>query len=356
MPRWYYVRLFFDICCRQSWTFFSIIVFSASLPIPTRKNALNFLLATTGMLSSSSLFFTFLSSPWCARILLTFAQSSWPDNSQAHGSSTHSPDGSRTYDASNAIDRNEQTFWNDDTLEEFPDRLTIVPSNAVNLTGISVVSGIDGYVTAYEVEGQFANGSWKQLAKVTDITKLTTTANFSGPFEISQIRIDVENATVNGANPLYSRINEVYPLYAEDATPKTTPTTTPTPSPTSTPTPTPTPKSSGDHAGAIVGGVVGGVVVLSILAAIIFFRLKRRNRRGLRGFLGKDSKHDQTTNTSQQVHEKDTDTPRAELDSGTVNVKNDPSVSGGTSSAISGKNNSQSDHAVGSSVLSTTHS
>ncbi|KAI1391353.1 uncharacterized protein F4822DRAFT_182916 [Hypoxylon trugodes] len=66
----------------------------------------------------------------------------------------------------------------------------------------------------------------------------------------------------------------------DQVTPSPSSSSSSTASPTSTPSQTQSPSSdsssSGSHTGAIVGGVVGGVAAIAIIAAAIFFFLRRR--------------------------------------------------------------------------------
>lgn len=261
--------------------------------------------------------FHFLFVIWLAIVPHISAQSKWPDGTQVRATSAHRPDGSRTYDATNAIDNNEQTFWNDDTLDEFPDGLTIIPPNLVTLRGLTIISGVDGWITDYSINAVLANGSLAEVANVRDASNILTTATFPGPLGLTQFTVYVRNATIAGANPLFSRINEVYPLYADDATTSTTSssssasaTSSPTTSSTSGP---PASGSSSDHTGAIVGGVVGGVVALSILAVIAWFTLKKRRQRGKSRTKGSHGEKNQAAEETTRIHEADTETPRTEL-------------------------------------------
>ncbi|KAL9615839.1 MAG: hypothetical protein Q9160_009220 [Pyrenula sp. 1 TL-2023] len=145
-------------------------------------------------------------------ILQALAQAKWPDRTQATGSTT--AEGNGTYDAIRAIDGNVHSFWNDATLGQFPDVLTIIPPDPVTLTGISVISDGVGWITSYSVRGQSANGSWEELSSLSQIPVPLSMTFFKKPSSMSRLQIVVQDAMKNQTNvPLFSRINEVFPHY-----------------------------------------------------------------------------------------------------------------------------------------------
>lgn len=84
------------------------------------------------------------------------AKPRWPAGTTATASSFHAPNEDngqpRTYAASNAVDGDPTTFWNDDTIAEYPDVLTITAPSAVTLPGITLLSSSDGVPQDYTVE------------------------------------------------------------------------------------------------------------------------------------------------------------------------------------------------------------
>ena len=138
----------------------------------------------------------------------------WPDGTTAEASSAHAGnngnDGQpRTYDAANAIDGNPDTFWNDDTIGAFPDTLTILLPQAMQLPGVTVVSNSDGVPTAFTVEvGR--DGAWQTAATVVDNDVIQKAVPFTPPVTTDRVRITVTGVqdTPRGA---FTRINEVWP-------------------------------------------------------------------------------------------------------------------------------------------------
>jgi hypothetical protein len=144
---------------------------------------------------------------------------SWPTGTVANASSFHAPntgDGqARTYDPSNAIDGDVTTFWNDNTLAEYPDILTIMTPSALDLTGITVLSNSDGVPVDFTVE-TFQNASWSLAGTITGNSAIQIQVPFDQPtVDVTGIRITVtlDQALSSGE---YTRINEVYPGLVPD--------------------------------------------------------------------------------------------------------------------------------------------
>lgn len=81
----------------------------------------------------------------------------WPPGTSVLASSTHSPltdsKGHQiTFSPRNAIDGYPGTKWNDDTVEKYPDILTIQFANSTNLAGLCLLSENDGFPADYTVE------------------------------------------------------------------------------------------------------------------------------------------------------------------------------------------------------------
>lgn len=249
---------------------------------------------------------------------LARAQSHWPLGAVAQASSEAL--GNPQYNDSFAIDGDKTTFWNDATLGEFPDTLTIAMPEALILTGIMVLSNAGGWPTHYEVEGLSSNFSWDKLAELRDIPSYLSTATFDGSVKCSQFRINVFNATAASGMPLHTRINEVYPIYANETTPvsgSSTPTSGP-PAESSTGSPSNQPKSDSPRTHRrstmiIIGVVAGSCAVFAIIAGIIFWARHRRHR-GQSPIWGFNSKRKIILDSENKVSELSVGTLSAELE------------------------------------------
>lgn len=144
---------------------------------------------------------------------------SWPAGTAANASSYTGPntgDGvSRTYDPSNAIDGNITTFWNDATIAEYPDILTITTPSLLNLSGITVLSNTDGVPISFTVQ-ILQNEIWSTVATVTG----NSATQILVPFQEEMIDVSGVQITVTQDQALsqgeYTRINEVYPGLVAD--------------------------------------------------------------------------------------------------------------------------------------------
>jgi hypothetical protein len=148
----------------------------------------------------------------------------WPDGTTATASSSHAPNGGndgqpRTYDGSNAVDGNIDTFWNDDTMAAYPDTLTITTAAPATLPGITVLSNSDGVPGDFTVE-TWDGSAWQPAATVTGNTAVRKAVPFSSTVTTTQVRINVtqDQSTPQGE---FTRINEVYPgLLPDDDIPR----------------------------------------------------------------------------------------------------------------------------------------
>ena len=143
----------------------------------------------------------------------------WPDGTTATASSAHAPnngnDGKpRTYDASNAIDGNTDTFWNDDTIDAYPDVLTITTPSAVTLPGITLLSNADGVPTDFTVD-TWDGSAWHTAATVTGNSAVQRAVPFDNDVNTSRVRITV-TADQNTSKGNFTRVNEVYPAVLPD--------------------------------------------------------------------------------------------------------------------------------------------
>ncbi|MGH6653996.1 MAG: discoidin domain-containing protein, partial [Actinocrinis sp.] len=139
--------------------------------------------------------------------LLSFG--SWPTGTTATASTSHAPNTYngqvRTYDASNAIDDNLATFWNDDTPGQFPDTLTVTAPSPVALGGVGFASIIDGVPTDFTV--QTRDGSaWVTQATVSANSALYRWIPFAAAVTTTQVRV-----VVTGTQDGYTRIAELTP-------------------------------------------------------------------------------------------------------------------------------------------------
>jgi hypothetical protein len=136
----------------------------------------------------------------------------WAQGTTASASSTTGPNvfegQPRTYYASNAIDGNPATFWNDATPGGFPDTLTLTAPAPVSLTGVGFQSIIDGVPTDFTVQ-TWDGSTWTTRATVTGNTSLSRWIPFSEPVTTSQVRVVVTASETQNGN--YSRIAELTP-------------------------------------------------------------------------------------------------------------------------------------------------
>jgi hypothetical protein len=145
----------------------------------------------------------------------------WPDGTTAAASSSHAPNNGddglpRTYDASNAVDGDPDTFWNDDTIAAYPDVLTITTAAAVSLPGITLLSDSDGVPGDFTVE-TWDGGAWQPAATVAGNTDVRRSVPFGQTVSTTRVRITV-TADQDTPQGDFTRVNEVYPavLAADD--------------------------------------------------------------------------------------------------------------------------------------------
>lgn len=133
----------------------------------------------------------------------------WAAGTTASASSEHPPnvvDGAtRTYDASNAVDGDLSTFWNDNDQFVFPDTLTITTPSPDPLSGVGFASFPDGVPTDFAVQ-TWDGTTWVTQASVTGNAQLYLWIPFATPVTTTQVRL-VVTATQDG----YSRIAELTP-------------------------------------------------------------------------------------------------------------------------------------------------
>ncbi|MCU1529359.1 MAG: hypothetical protein JWP75_3122 [Frondihabitans sp.] len=143
--------------------------------------------------------------------LLAFG--AWPTGTTAVGSSTAGSNEyngqPRTYYASNAIDGNLATFWNDATPGVFPDTLTITAPSAVTLTGVGFASIVDGVPTDFQIQTSTDGSTWTTQATVTGNTALDRWIPFPSSVAATEVRIVVTASQTQNGN--YTRVAELTP-------------------------------------------------------------------------------------------------------------------------------------------------
>ncbi|ELR02811.1 hypothetical protein VC83_00790 [Pseudogymnoascus destructans] len=141
------------------------------------------------------------------------APPSWPKGTTADASSFRPENTNngqpRTYTPSNAIDGNGATFWNDDTVSAYSDILTLTIPTATTLSGITILSSLDGVPVKFTVEA-LQGGSWGAVATVSDNAVVLIQVPFAEPVNAEGIRITVTQAQATGQGE-YTRIAEVWP-------------------------------------------------------------------------------------------------------------------------------------------------
>lgn len=141
------------------------------------------------------------------------APPAWPSGTTASGSSTVGPNTDngvpRTYYASNAIDGDSSTFWNDATIGAYPDTLTITSPTPVDLPGVTLLSNSDGVPQDYTVDAM-VGGSWVTEATVTGNTDVEHVVRFGSTVTTTSVRITITKDQSTGKGE-YTRIAELYP-------------------------------------------------------------------------------------------------------------------------------------------------
>jgi hypothetical protein len=137
---------------------------------------------------------------------------SWPTGTMATASSAHDPNvyagQTRTYDASNAIDGNLSTFWNNANPGQFPDTLTVTTPAPVTLDGVGFASIVDGVPTDFEV--QTWNGTaWVTSAQVSGNDSLYFWIPFASPVTTTHVQVIVTASQPQNGN--FARIAELTP-------------------------------------------------------------------------------------------------------------------------------------------------
>lgn len=172
------------------------------------------------------------------------------------------------------------------STKPYPDIFTLSLGSIVNLEGIMLLSGSDGWIRNYTVETSQDGGSWVLASTVTLSDVVLRFIRFdNGPLDVKQLRVNITAAMAG-----YSRISELRPVYAAAASAsksnsnatinplvETSTTTAPT---TVTTTTTPrTPSGTNSNTIGIIAGVLGGLagILLGVLAYFLWLMRKQRN-------------------------------------------------------------------------------
>lgn len=177
-----------------------------------------------------------------------------------------------------------------DTMEgestrPYPDIFTLIIGSEVNLDGIILLSGSDGWILDYTVETSQDGVSWNLSATIKRSSVVLRFIRFdNGPLlKVKQLRVIITAAMAG-----YSRISELSPVYAvsnsttNPPSPSTAATTTTTTT-TTTPPPTPSPVTSRTRSNTVgvIAGVLGGLagILLGVLAYFLWLLRKQRKQR-----------------------------------------------------------------------------
>jgi F5/8 type C domain len=137
----------------------------------------------------------------------------WAQGTTATASSEHASNvfngAVRTYAASNAVDGDLGTFWNDDTSGAYPDTLTVTSPAPVALHGVGFASIVDGVPTDFTVQTLGDDGVWTTRATVSGNADVYRWIPFDAPVTAASVRVVVTGSQAqNGA---YTRIAELTP-------------------------------------------------------------------------------------------------------------------------------------------------
>jgi hypothetical protein len=136
----------------------------------------------------------------------------WPSGTTATASSEHDPNTFngqvRTYYASNAIDANLATFWNNANSGQFPDTLTVTSPTAVTLNGVGFASIVDGVPTDFTVR-TWDGSQWVTQATVSGNADLYRWIPFPAAVGTTQVQVVVTAAQTQNGD--YTRIAELTP-------------------------------------------------------------------------------------------------------------------------------------------------
>ncbi|QKX56271.1 uncharacterized protein TRUGW13939_03372 [Talaromyces rugulosus] len=172
----------------------------------------------------------------------------WPSGTIANASSvaaTNTDNGVlRTYFASNAINGNLNTFWNDNTPGEYPDILTITSPSYIILNGVTLVSNPDGVPIDFSID-TWDGSDWNEAATVTGNNGTVVRLPFSNNITTTKVRLTVTQDQYVSKGE-YTRVTVLWPgvIPPEDyaatttlvSTTSTTATSTATGAPTATTT------------------------------------------------------------------------------------------------------------------------
>ncbi|KAL9618644.1 MAG: hypothetical protein Q9160_006685 [Pyrenula sp. 1 TL-2023] len=156
------------------------------------------------------------------------------------------------------------------------------------LEGIHMLSSSVGWVTDYLTEALLLNGSSASLVNTSNIPSADSTVQFPSVVECLGIRLTVWNSSFTYFGNIYTRINELSPLYVDSTGPASATSQLPSPpgaKPQQSAQPNAVPNDQSqpaperkDSTGIIIGGV-GGSIIAVLLIALTAARIRRRYRR-----------------------------------------------------------------------------
>ncbi|KAL9623749.1 MAG: hypothetical protein Q9160_001979 [Pyrenula sp. 1 TL-2023] len=239
------------------------------------------------------------------------AQLHWPPGTIAAGSD-ETTGGPSPVD-NRAIDGDRSTSWDARTIGKFPIRITIIPPQQLNLSGVELFSLGEGWPTHYTVD-DLENKSWMRLCEVRDLTSYISHASFDGPSLSEMLNITIFNTSTSTNTPPTARISEIIPHYANESTPSSTSSNGPSTQSPSCPSAHESPSARNNHSGIAIGAICGGCIVLIIISAIIF-RVRRRTKRGQPQVWDRLLRRRESSPPSNIVPEAPSSTQRTELES-----------------------------------------
>jgi hypothetical protein len=137
---------------------------------------------------------------------------SWPQGTVATASSTHAACCGVTFDPGNALDGDDETYWNDDGTT--PAWLEISTPAPVTLPGLTFTSSPNGAPADFQIQTwDAATSSWVTQVTVTDNSAVQVSELFPAPVTTQDVRIYITLNQSLGYGQ-FSRIAEVYPYYA----------------------------------------------------------------------------------------------------------------------------------------------
>ncbi len=143
----------------------------------------------------------------------------WPQGTTANASSCHGAndysDSVRVYHPSNFIDGNPATFWKVDMPGVYPDVITVLVPNMIDLPGITILSSGAGVPVDMMVEILQSSGSWVMAGAVTNSKVTRIQIPFTPTIRAHGVRISISQDQSSPSGE-YTRIHEVWPGLVDD--------------------------------------------------------------------------------------------------------------------------------------------